>query len=135
MSPAEQEADIRAGLAELKRLFPGKRVRYFIPPFNRTSSQTVEICRAHRLHVLGTDGVHLEEALHDLHLVEGEWHRYHHHRFYPESKFGLYGLSLTALDAALARAMAPALERAHPKFGGPHWLARVAQLFSRAGGD
>jgi glycosyltransferase involved in cell wall biosynthesis len=129
MSPVEQEADIRAGLAELARLFPGKRVRYFIPPFNRTSGQTVEICRAHRLHVLGTDGIHLEEELHHLRLAEGEWHRYHHHRFYPESKFGLYGLSLTALDAALARAVGPPSLPIKP----PHWLARVARMFSRAG--
>jgi hypothetical protein len=104
-------------------------VRYFIPPFNRTSGQTVEICRAHRLHVLGTDGIHLEEELHHLRLAEGEWHRYHHHRFYPESKFGLYGLSLTALDAALARAVGPPSLPIKP----PHWLARVARMFSRAG--
>jgi hypothetical protein len=133
MSPAEQVADIRAGLAELARLFPEKRVRYFIPPFNRISAQTVEICRAHRLHVLGTDGIHLEEELHHLRLAEGEWHRYHHHRFYPKSKFGLYGLSLAALDAALARAVAPAFEKPHSNIRGPHWLARVARMFSRSG--
>src|SRR5262249_30505370 len=89
MSPAEQEADIRPVLADLARLSPKKRVRSFTPPFNRISPETLSICRAHRLHVLGKDGIHLEEELHRLRFAQDQWHRYHHHRFYPESKFGL----------------------------------------------
>jgi len=31
------------------------------------------------------------------------WYRYHHHRFYPESRFSYHELSIEKLDAAFAR--------------------------------
>jgi glycosyltransferase involved in cell wall biosynthesis/peptidoglycan/xylan/chitin deacetylase (PgdA/CDA1 family) len=107
MTADEQRRDIVAGLERLDRLFPEKLVRYFIPPFNRTNAATVPVCRDAGLTVLSTDGIHLEEALDDLRPRAGEWHRYHHHRFYPSSRFRLYGLSLEKLAAAFDRAFAP----------------------------
>jgi len=103
MSPREQLEEMTNGLELLAKIFPEKRVRYFIAPFNRTNGHTYEVARECRLQVLAAEGIQLEEHLHDLRIKPDTWYRYHHHRFYPESTFGHYQLSLEALDAALAR--------------------------------
>lgn len=103
MCAAEQESDMADGLELLNRLFPTKPVRYFIAPFNRTNCHTVEVARKFGLHVLTAEGIHLEENLHALKVVNGVWHRYHHHRFYPQSTFPHWNLSLEALDETLGR--------------------------------
>ncbi len=103
MTPEEQQAEIAVGLAILKRLFPEKRIRYFIPPFNRKNEDTPRICREFSLALVGTTGVHLEEKLAELVVEPETWYRYHHHRFYPGSTFDYYRLSLERLDSALAR--------------------------------
>ncbi len=103
MSDQEQDRDIGEGLALMRTLFPGKRVRYFIAPFNRTNSATYSVARRHGLTVLAAEGVHLEEEIDRLVVRPGEWYRYHHHRFYPESRFSYYNLTIEKLDEALRR--------------------------------
>ncbi|MDH4981186.1 glycosyltransferase [Hyphomicrobium sp. D-2] len=103
MSGDELRGDISEGLSIMKKTFPRKLVRYFIPPFNRSSDQLVDVCREFDLHVLGTDGVHLEAQISDVTIEEGVWYRYHHHRFYPESTCRYYPTTLASLDAALGR--------------------------------
>lgn len=103
MSGDEQAEDLRRGLEILKRLFPTKKVVYFIPPFNRTNELTYKVCRDLGLQVLGTEGVHLESELCNLYLKRNTWYRYHHHRFYPSSYFTHYNLSLELLEAAISK--------------------------------
>jgi len=103
MSESELRADIGEGLEEMRQLFPRKLVRYFIPPFNRSSVALVRVCREFDLHVLGTSGVHLEEAIETVKIERGVWYRYHHHRFYPESTCRYYPTTLGMLDEALQR--------------------------------
>lgn len=112
MTLAEQRRDMAEGLELLGRLFPRKPVRYFIAPFNRTNADTYRAASEFGLKVLAADGVHLEERLHDLVIQPKTWYRYHHHRFYPESTFRYYRLSVELLDAALARnaGVRPAVE-------------------------
>jgi glycosyltransferase involved in cell wall biosynthesis len=105
MSVTAQEQDIEQGLAELQSLFPQKRIRHFIAPFNRYSKETQSIARKYGLHLLTTDGIHLEQSLDHLILREGTWHRYHHHRFYLESTFDYYPINLARLDIALTAAL------------------------------
>jgi len=105
MSADEQERDIGEGLATLRRLFPNKPIRYFIAPFNRTNADTFAAAARHGLTVLAEDGVHLEQQLDRLQLEPGKWYRYHHHRFYPESRFRYYTLSIDRLEAALGKAL------------------------------
>lgn len=101
MTPQEQRRDMEEGLQALKKLFPDKNIRYFIAPFNRTNSDTYLVARELGLEVLAASGVHLEDRIQNLTLASSTWHRYHHHRFYPESRFNYYDLSLEILDAAL----------------------------------
>jgi glycosyltransferase involved in cell wall biosynthesis len=103
MSAEEQDRDIGEGLALMLRLFPGKRIRFFIAPFNRANAATYEVATRHGLTVLTADGIHLEEQLDRLKVQPKQWYRYHHHRFYPESKFSLYKLSIQKLDEALGK--------------------------------
>jgi hypothetical protein len=103
MSLDEHRHDLRAGLDEMRQLFPHKLVRYFIPPFNRANRHTRRVCAELGLTILGTDGVHLEAELDTLVLKAGTWHRYHHHRFYPGTAFDYYQLSLQRLAAMFAR--------------------------------
>ena len=103
MALAEQREDMEKGLALLRLLFPGRHLRYFIAPFNRTNGHTYEAAAALGLTVLAAEGIHLEERLHDLAIQPRTWHRYHHHRFYPESTCKFHELSLPLLDRALAR--------------------------------
>lgn len=104
MSPDEQKLEIFQGLELLKRIFPQKRIRYFIPPFNRSNETTHKVCADLGLQVLGTDGVHLESQLANLSLKKNTWYRYHHHRFYPQSSFSYYMLSLQLLEDAFDHA-------------------------------
>jgi len=103
MSARDQDQDMAEGLALMKRLFPKKRIRYFIAPFNRTNAATCEVAARHGLAVLAAEGIHLEEQLDRLEVRPRTWYRYHHHRFYPESRVTYYDLSMEKLDAALAR--------------------------------
>jgi len=102
MSFQEQYSDIRQGLEILQRLFPKKIISYFIAPFNRTNLDTYLACRELGLTVLAKDGVHLESELEQLAIKSATWYRYHHHRFYPESTFDYYDLSLVKLRSSLA---------------------------------
>ena len=103
MSIAELRSDMEEGLQILSRLFPHKRIQYFIPPFNRISEACLQVCRELGLVPLLTDGVHLEEQLHSVDLKAGNWYRYHHHRFYPESTISYWDLSLDSLRTCLDR--------------------------------
>ena len=103
MSFDELRSEMSEGLDLLRRLFPSKPIRYFIAPFNRTCEASYKVAAELGLRVLASEGVHLESNLMNLKLQNRTWYRYHHHRFYPESKFPHFKLSLNALDAALAR--------------------------------
>lgn len=103
MTADEQRQDIAAGLDLLAAILPHKPVRYFIPPFNRINRHTRRVCREFGLHILATDGIHLEAELERTVIVPRSIYRYHHHRFYPESTFTYYPLDLTRLDTALGR--------------------------------
>ena len=103
MTMEEQRSEIREGIGILRNLFPRKVVRYFIAPFNRVNDHTKQICSEFGLHLLADSGIHLEATLDTLSIMPRTWYRYHHHRFYPESTFDNYELSLTALEAALSR--------------------------------
>lgn len=103
MTLGELRSEMTEGLEILRRIFPSKPIRYFIAPFNRTSALTYQVARELGLRVLAMDGVHLEASLTNLQLEPRTWYRYHHHRFYPESKFPHFNLSLNALDAAFSR--------------------------------
>jgi peptidoglycan/xylan/chitin deacetylase (PgdA/CDA1 family) len=103
MSLSELRSEMTEGLEILRRIFPSKPIRYFIAPFNRTSALTYQVAGELGLRVLAMDGVHMEAALANLRLEPRTWYRYHHHRFYPESKFPHFNLSLEALDAAFSR--------------------------------
>ena len=104
MSEKEQLEDISEGLKQLKQLFPNKTIDYFIPPFNRTNEITQKICTNVGLEIIGREGEHLEEELSSDFLIDSKTsYRYHHHRFYPESKFTYYKLSLLKLDEYFAK--------------------------------
>lgn len=125
MSYEEQNDEIAAGLDILRRLFPLKKISYFIAPFNRTNEATYEVCRELGLEVLAATGVHLESVLDRLELVRDTWYRYHHHRFYPESVFHYYDLSTEKLDAVLGKAVA--FYQSRP-VGEPTLLSRFGRL-------
>jgi glycosyltransferase involved in cell wall biosynthesis len=103
MSKEEQDREIGEGLTKIRRLFPRKRIRFFIAPFNRTNPATYQVAAKYGLKVCADEGVHLEQELNDLTIQPKQWYRYHHHRFYPESCFTYYQLSIDKLDAALQR--------------------------------
>lgn len=102
MSAKQQREHISKGLEMLDKLFPNKVVRYFIAPFNRTNDSLYKVCREFKLQVLSATGVHLEAELTNLKIKPNTSYRYHHHRFYPESKFDYYELSIESLDKALS---------------------------------
>lgn len=103
MSAEEQDRDICEGLAQMRRLFPAKRIRFFIAPFNRTNAATYEVAARYGLKVSAGEGIHLEQQLNNLVVLPKQWYRYHHHRFYPESRFATYNLSIEKLDEALGK--------------------------------
>lgn len=104
MTYDEQKDEIMRGLDILRKLFPRKKIIYFIPPFNRTNEFTYKVCGELKLKVLTTEGVHLESEIDRLVLRKNTWYRYHHHRFYLVSVFSYYDLSIEKLDAALGKA-------------------------------
>ena len=104
MTVEEQNREIREGVRQLTKLFPGKEIHYFIAPFNRTNDATHAVCRELGLELLAAQGVHLEAELSRLRLRNGVWYRYHHHRFYSESNFSYYTLSLKLLEDAFHHA-------------------------------
>lgn len=117
MSLDEQREELREGLRRLKELFPEKKIRHFIAPFNRTSKSTYTACQELGLSVLAAEGGHLEAELPRLVLRPGSWYRYHHHRFYAVSTFHYYDLSLPLLDAALRNGMKSLRGTRFPSFG------------------
>ena len=100
MSYDEQYKDIEEGLRLLKELFPNKKVKVFVAPFNKTNKDTYKVCKVFGLRLSALEGQHLEDMIeyHDYGIKNGEIYRYHHHRFYPESTFNSYDLSLKKLD-------------------------------------
>ena len=100
MSYDEQKKDIKEGLRLLKELFPHKKVKIFVAPFNRTNKSTYKVCREFNLRVSATEGEHLEDIIANKRygIKNGEIYRYHHHRFYPETTFHYYDLNLAKLD-------------------------------------
>ena len=132
MSYEEQKDEIATGLQTLRRLFPRKEIAFFIPPFNRTNEFTYKVCREFGLKLLTTGGVHLESVLDRLVLERDTWYRYHHHRFYPESLFPYYDLSVGKLDAALERAVSTYQEQAEP--GRRGLRSRLGELVARIKG-
>ena len=103
MTMREQRSEIKEGLGILRNVFPRKVVRYFIAPFNRINDHTKHVCSEFGLHLLADSGIHLEATLDTLSITPRTWYRYHHHRFYFESAFDYFELSLAALDAGLSR--------------------------------
>jgi len=100
MSYDEQYRDIKLGLEILKKLFPQKRVRDFVAPYNRTNADTFKVCKKFGLRVSAQEGDHLEDMIssHRKQIKRGMVYRYHHHRFYPDSTFSYYDLSFDKLD-------------------------------------
>jgi hypothetical protein len=103
MTEDELRRDMAEGREILDRLFPGKVIRYFIAPFNRTSEALYGVAREFNLEVLAADGVHLEERILDAVIEPDTWYRYHHHRFYPESTCAFHPTTMATLRAALGR--------------------------------
>lgn len=135
MSGEEQYAEMSRGLEELRALFPGKQIRFFVPPFNKRNDLTYTVAAALGLDVLEDEGVHLEKELKHLNLYPGIWYRYHHHRFYPDSTFDTAELGLERLDKALAEATArPCTGRLPmPSFGYEGDLGTLRESVQRHG--
>lgn len=102
MDYEKQLVEMRRGLELLQAIFPEKNIRFFVPPFNKINRFTRKAANELNLRVLGDEGVHLELELDSLIPEPGIWHRYHHHRFYPDSTYTYGNLSLPALDKALS---------------------------------
>lgn len=100
MSYEQQENDISAGLNLLKKLFPNKIIDTFIAPFNATNIDTYKICKKYGLKISALEGEHLEEIISNDEgpIYRGQIYRYHHHRFYTESTFNYYDLSLKKIE-------------------------------------
>lgn len=105
MTYSQQEEDIKEGLRLLHELFPSKKIDTFIAPFNHTNADTYRVCEKYGLYVSELEGDHLEDmiARNRGPLEEGQVYRYHHHRFYPESTFYYYKLSIPILEEYLSK--------------------------------
>jgi len=105
MTYSQQEEDIKEGLRLLHELFPNKEINIFIAPFNRTNEDTYRVCQKYGLHVSELEGDHLEDMIERDRgvLEEGQVYRYHHHRFYPETTFFYYKLSIPVLENYLRK--------------------------------
>jgi len=130
MSAEEQDAEFASGIERMRRLFPHKKVRLFVPPFNRVNEHTERVAAKHGLTVMKPTGVHFEESLANHAAFTHSEYRYHHHRFYPQSQFAFYNLSLEALKGALCKKVALADSCQSHKRG---QLGNVAQKFSKIG--
>lgn len=102
MSERELRREFFEGLTRMKALFPNKKVSYFVPPFNRANKLVERIANEFHLTTLKVDGVHFEESLQNIKFFQNIQYRYHHHRFYSESKFSCYPLSIQRLQEALS---------------------------------
>ncbi len=102
MTYEQQKKDILEGLKLLKKLFPNKEIKDFIAPFNRKNNYTRQICKDLGLRLSIGEGEHLEELINanEGTLRKGMVYRYHHQRFYPESKIQ-YNISLDKLKKYL----------------------------------
>lgn len=105
MSEDAQREDIKLGLEIMNRAFPNKLIRYFIAPFNRTNLSLYKVCEEFGLEVLEAQGIHLEEGLDVIKILPNTWYRYHHHRFYSDSSFTYYDLSLEKLEECFKRSI------------------------------
>lgn len=105
MSYEQQDKDIYEGLKILNVLFPNKKIDTFIAPFNKTNEYTFQVCKKYGLRVSALEGEHLEDRIDNDKgpLYEGEIYRFHHHRFYPESTFSEYELSINILEEYLRK--------------------------------
>ncbi len=105
MSYEQQDRDIKEGLRLLHLLFPDKKIDTFIAPFNRTNECTYQVCKKYGLRVSAEEGEHLEDMIHNQYgkIKKGQLYRYHHHRFYPESTFFYYDLTIEKLENYLAQ--------------------------------
>lgn len=99
MTYKEQDEDIRKGLSLLHELFPQKTITTFIAPFNHTNEDTFKVCEKYGLRVSAEEGEHLEDMIAGKRgpILKGQLYRYHHHRFYPDSLFTYYDLSIEIL--------------------------------------
>lgn len=99
MDYSQQEKDISEGLKLLHGLFPNKVIDTFIAPFNGTNDDTYRVCEKYGLKVSAFEGEHFELRVSQGKgpLYDNELYRYHHHRFYDESTFCYYDLSLDKL--------------------------------------
>ena len=130
MSAEEQDAEFASGIERMRRLFPHKKVRLFVPPFNRVNEHTEYVAAKYGLTVMKPIGVHLEEHLQDITVFTRSEYRYHHHRFYPQSQFSFYNLSLEALKDVLCKKVALVDSLQRHKRG---QFANLAHKFSRLG--
>ena len=107
MSLAEQDRDMGEGLARMRQLFSAKvGTRYFIAPFNRTNKGTYAAAAKNGLTVVvAVRACIWKPTWNGSRSGRKEWYRYHHHRFYPDSKFDFWKLSIEKLDAALSRCL------------------------------
>lgn len=105
MTYEEQDHDIGEGLHLMHQLFPEKIINTFVAPFNHTNEFTYQVCKKYGLRVSQLEGEHLEEMMSTRpeKLQEGQLYRYHHHRFYPETTFSYYDLSIEKLDKFFAK--------------------------------
>lgn len=99
MNYEEQYHDIEEALRILHELFPHKVITTFIAPFNHTNVDTYKVCEKFGLRVSQEEGEHLEDMIANNRgpIQKGQLYRYHHHRFYPESTFSYYDLSIEKL--------------------------------------
>ncbi|WP_298034587.1 methyltransferase domain-containing protein [uncultured Desulfovibrio sp.] len=100
LSEEKQLEALQMGLQVLEKLFPEKKVKDFIAPFNKYNEDTIRACTKLNLKLHAADGVHLESLIHhseNYSLIDNETYRYHHHRFYDSSLFSHYDLSLRKL--------------------------------------
>ena len=102
MNERELRREFSEGLSRMHKLFPNKKISYFVPPFNRTTKLVERIAKEFSLEILNTDGIHFEEDLQKISSFSNIQYRYHHHRFYPESKFSCYPLSIQLLQKSLS---------------------------------
>ena len=103
----DPKLDIKASLDIMRNLFTNRRIKRFVAPFNSMNDNFTGSCRATGLIPVGASGVHFEDALSNglKGLNFFETYRYHHHRFYPDTKFTYYRLSLDLLKKFLTDAM------------------------------
>lgn len=139
----EQRESIAEGLRLLKLLFPHKKVTSFIPPFNKYNAATEHVCRKLGLTLHTDKGEHLEAMIHYANRCEvlsDKEYRYHHHRFYKDSVFSYYDLSVEAINRFLMETapLRPLLSRdtyaqCIEESGAQVWYAYAYKNFEKLG--